>query len=142
LVHAQQIVGGRAVVVDVVPEALEDILFGEPVIFDLSEDLVVNLEVIVMLIVEVMPLLLGFGPVLAYQVLVEYIVLRDDFLFESLLILESLLLFLTEVGALALVVGILVVDAVVEVLVVELLVLAVELADACIESDCHVFVNK
>lgn len=94
-----------------------------------------------MLIVEIMSLLLGLGPAPAYQVLVEDIISRYDLLLEALLVLEPLLLLFAEV-ALALIVGVLVVYAVVEVLVVELLVLAVELADAGVEADGHVLVNQ
>ena len=88
-----------------------------------------------------MSLLLGLGAAPADQVLVEDIVSGYDLLLEALLVLEALLLLLAEV-ALALIVRVLVVYAIIEVLVVELLVLAVELADTGVETDGHVFVNK
>jgi hypothetical protein len=92
------------------------------------------------LIVEIMSLLLCLGTTFAYKVLVEDIVSRYDFLLEALLVLESLLLLFAEV-AFSLIVGVLVVDAIVEVLVVEFLVLAVELADTGVEADGHVLVD-
>ena len=94
-----------------------------------------------MLIIEVMSLLLSLGSTSAYQVLVEDIVGGYDLLLEAFLVLESFLLLLTEV-ALALIVCVLVVDAIVEVLVVELFVLAVELASTGVEADGHVLVDQ
>jgi len=88
-----------------------------------------------------MTLLLGLRAAPAYEVLVEDIVGGYYLLLEALLVLESLLLLLAEV-ALALIIRVLVVYAIIEVLVVELLVLAVELADTGVEADSHVFVNK
>ena len=88
-----------------------------------------------------MSLLLGLGATPAYQVLVEDIVGGYDLLLEALLVLEALFLLLAEV-ALALIVRVLVVYAIIEVLVVELFVLAVKLADAGVETDGHVFVNQ
>ena len=93
-----------------------------------------------MLIVEIMSLLLCLGTTFAYKVLVEDIVSRYDFLLEALLVLESLLLLFAEV-AFSLIVGVLVVDAIVEVLVVEFLVLAVELTDTGVKADGHVLVD-
>ena len=88
-----------------------------------------------------MTLLLGLRAAPAYEVLVEDIVGGYYLLLEALLVLEALLLLLAEV-ALALIIRVLVVYAIIEVLVVELLVLAVELADTGVETDGHVFVNK
>ena len=87
-----------------------------------------------------MSLLLCLGTTPAYKVLVEDIVSRYDFLLEALLVLESLLLLFAEV-AFSLIVGVLVVDAIVEVLVVEFLVLAVELTDTGVKADGHVLVD-
>jgi len=87
LVHAQEIVGGRAVIVDVVPEAFKDVFSRETVVFDLMKYLVINLEVVVVLIVEIVSLLLGLGSILAYEVFVEYVILGDYLFIESLFIL-------------------------------------------------------
>ena len=129
-------------VVDVVAEALEHVVFGEAVVLDLVHDLVVDLEVVVVLVVEVVSLLLGLGAVLADEVLVEDVVGGDELLLESLLVFEPLPLLLRVQVALALVVRVLVVHSVVEVLVVELLILTVQLTHACIEPDGHIFINK
>ena len=87
MVHAQEIVGGRAVIVDVVPEAFKDVFSRETVVFDLMKYLVINLEVVVVLIVEIVSLLLGLGSILAYEVFVEYVILGDYLFIESLFIL-------------------------------------------------------
>ena len=88
-----------------------------------------------------MTLLLGLGAAPADQVFVEDIVSGYDLLLEALLVLEALLLLLAEV-ALALIIRVLVVYAIIEVLVVELFVLAVELTDTGVETDGHVFINQ
>ena len=102
--------------------------------------LFIDSEVVVVFIVEIMSLLLCLGTTPAYKVLVEDIVSRYDILLEALLVLESLLLLFAEV-TFSLIVGVLVVDAIVEVLVVEFLVLAVELADTGVKADGHVLVD-
>ena len=94
-----------------------------------------------MLIVQIMSFLFGLRSAPAYQVLVKDIISRYDLLLKALLVLEPLLLLFAEV-AFSLIVRVLVIDAIVEVLVVELLVLAVELANTGVESDCHVLIDQ
>jgi len=132
------------VVVNVVSQALEHIFSGEPVILDLMHNLIIDLQIVIMLIIEVMPLFLCLRAVLPNQVLVHHIILRYNLLLQPcvLILLPLLLLLRTQVALAALVVRVLVVHTVVEVLVVELLILTVKLADSRIEADSHIFVNK
>ena len=73
-------------IVDVVTEALEHVLPGETVVLHLVQDLIINLQVVVMLIVQIVPFLLGLRAILTHQVLVKNVVLGDNLLLKAFLV--------------------------------------------------------
>lgn len=121
-------------VVHVLRETLEDIRPRETVVLYLFHYLLINLQVVIVLIESVVHISFLRFTAFADKVLVKDLIGPDDFLFE---ILWRLLLG----GGFALIVSVLVVDAIIKVLVVRFLVLAVELADSRVEPNDHVLVN-
>ena len=77
------------------------------------------------------------------KVLVADVVLRDDLLLKTTFFVFILVFILLIVlVTFTLIVCVLMVDAIVEVLVVELLILAVEFADSSVEPNGHIFVYE
>lgn len=132
-------------IVNVLAQALEYVGAREPVLLHLLHYLLVHFKVIVVFVERVKRIMLESAlsrAALSDQVLIQYIVLSDLFFLECCLFILAFLLFFGRLIALTLIVGVLVVDAIVKVLIIEFFILSVEFPDPRVEPDRHVLVNE